>query len=87
MLGDRSVLYKYANPNLVAVVALGGTHAITTVTPDGGKKSTAAGNGLMTIFMMDAINGQIVFSAQHQRAAGPVHLVHCENWVVVWNRS
>ncbi len=32
---------------------------------------------------MDVITGQVIFETIHKRARGPVHVIHCENWVVV----
>ncbi|XP_029195823.2 ER membrane protein complex subunit 1-like [Acropora millepora] len=66
VLGDRRVLYKYLNPNLIAVG--------TEVTPD-----TKPG---ISIYLMDAVTGLIVFHARHKNAKGPLHMVHSENWLV-----
>ncbi|XP_015606269.1 ER membrane protein complex subunit 1 isoform X2 [Cephus cinctus] len=67
VLGDRSVLYKYINPNLVAVVTqgVGSTHKNT-----------------LNLYLLDVISGAMVFSLVHKRARGPVHVVHSENWLV-----
>jgi len=72
VLEDRSVLYKYLNPNLVAVVAEG---------EDNQQKS------LLTVFLVDAVTGNVVFHCTHKRSRGPVHIVHSENWIVynLWN--
>ncbi|KAI6197011.1 ER membrane protein complex subunit 1 [Aphelenchoides besseyi] len=71
VLGDREVLYKYSNPNLVAVLTVDQTH--TTI----------------VINLIDAVSGSIVYTAKHERASNPVHLLHCENWVVYsyWNEK
>ncbi|XP_019633907.1 PREDICTED: ER membrane protein complex subunit 1-like isoform X2 [Branchiostoma belcheri] len=71
VLSDRSVMYKYLNPNLLAVM----TEGIERDVP------------LLTLYLVDAVTGQVVYSMQHKRASGPVHLVHSENWVVYhyWN--
>ncbi|XP_078594984.1 ER membrane protein complex subunit 1-like [Branchiostoma floridae x Branchiostoma japonicum] len=71
VLSDRSVMYKYLNPNLLAVM----TEGIERDIP------------LLTLYLVDAVTGQVVYSMQHKRASGPVHLVHSENWVVYhyWN--
>lgn len=37
----------------------------------------------VTLYMVDAVTGHIVFQAVQKKAEGPVHLVHSENWVVV----
>lgn len=65
MLGDRSVLYKYANPNLIAVASVDQTHTV------------------LSINLVDAVSGAIVYTAKHERASEPVNLLHCENWVAV----
>ncbi|XP_030843106.1 ER membrane protein complex subunit 1 [Strongylocentrotus purpuratus] len=73
VLGDRSVLYKYLNPNLVAVVTEG---------EEIGSKPH------VSVYLIDMITGAIIFSADHKKVQGPVHIVHTENWVVYqyWNQ-
>ncbi|XP_046465087.1 ER membrane protein complex subunit 1 isoform X1 [Neodiprion pinetum] len=67
VLGDRSVLYKYINPNLVAIVVqgVGSTHKNT-----------------LTLYLLDVVSGAMVFSVVHKRVRGPFHVVHSENWLV-----
>lgn len=67
VLGDRSVLYKYINPHLVAIA----THTTDPVHKN-----------LINIFLIDTVSGAVVFSVVHKRAIPPVHIVHSENWVV-----
>ena len=67
VLADRSVLYKYLNPNLV-VVTTEGTHPHY--------------RGVLNIYLIDVVSGAVVFSSAHRRVLGPVHVVHAENWVV-----
>ncbi|OXU30919.1 hypothetical protein TSAR_001886 [Trichomalopsis sarcophagae] len=67
VLGDRSVLYKYINPNLVAVVTQG---------TNGAHKNT------LNLYLLDVVSGSMVFSIVHKRTKGPVHVVHSENWLV-----
>ncbi|XP_062872101.1 ER membrane protein complex subunit 1 [Trichomycterus rosablanca] len=73
VMGDRSVLYKYLNPNLLAV--------ITESTDSNQDRS------FMGIFLIDGVTGRIVHEAVQRKARGPVHFVHSENWVVYayWN--
>ncbi|EDO46898.1 predicted protein [Nematostella vectensis] len=66
VLGDRRVLYKYLNPNLIAIA----TEAVTD-----GKPSTS-------VYLIDAVTGMIIYTNRHKNAKGPVHLVHSENWAV-----
>uniref|UniRef100_A0A914EHP0 ER membrane protein complex subunit 1 n=1 Tax=Acrobeloides nanus TaxID=290746 RepID=A0A914EHP0_9BILA len=44
---------------------------------------------LLTIYLIDAINGQIIYSGRHPRTRPPFHLVHCENWLAYsyWNEK
>ncbi|XP_017885451.1 ER membrane protein complex subunit 1 isoform X2 [Ceratina calcarata] len=67
VLGDRSVLYKYINPNLIAIVTEGVGHA---------QKNT------INLYLLDVVSGAMIFSIAHKRARGPVHTVHSENWIV-----
>ncbi|XP_032676304.1 ER membrane protein complex subunit 1 isoform X2 [Odontomachus brunneus] len=67
VLSDRSVLYKYINPNLVAVVTEGIGHA---------HKNT------LNLYLLDVVSGSMIFSITHKRVRGPIHIVHSENWLV-----
>ncbi|XP_043497857.1 ER membrane protein complex subunit 1 isoform X1 [Polistes fuscatus] len=67
VLSDRSVLYKYINPNLVAVASegVGNTHKNT-----------------LNIYLLDVVSGAMIFSIVHKRVRGPFHIVHSENWLI-----
>ncbi|XP_039284689.1 ER membrane protein complex subunit 1 isoform X2 [Nilaparvata lugens] len=67
VLGDRSVLYKYINPNLVAVMT---------------QAEDPIHKNVLSIYLIDVVSGSIVFSIVHKRATEPIHLVHSENWIV-----
>uniref|UniRef100_A0A4W2H3G9 ER membrane protein complex subunit 1 n=1 Tax=Bos indicus x Bos taurus TaxID=30522 RepID=A0A4W2H3G9_BOBOX len=73
VMGDRSVLYKSLNPNLLAVV---------TESTDVHHERTFIG-----VFLVDGVTGRIVHSSVQRKAKGPVHIVHAENWVAYqyWN--
>ncbi|KAF7239329.1 ER membrane protein complex subunit 1 [Varanus komodoensis] len=73
VMGDRSVLYKSLNPNLLAVV---------TESTDTHQERTFIG-----IYLIDGVTGRIIHSSVQRKAKGPVHIVHSENWVVYqyWN--
>uniref|UniRef100_A0A8C7STB7 ER membrane protein complex subunit 1 n=1 Tax=Oncorhynchus mykiss TaxID=8022 RepID=A0A8C7STB7_ONCMY len=73
VMGDRSVLYKYLNPNLLAVV---------TESTDAHPERAFVG-----VFLVDGVTGRIIHEAVQRKARGPVHFVHSENWVVYeyWN--
>ncbi|XP_014285151.1 ER membrane protein complex subunit 1 isoform X2 [Halyomorpha halys] len=67
VLADRSVLYKYINPHLVAVA----THTIDPVHKN-----------MITVYLIDTVSGAVIFNAAHKRAMPPVHMVNSENWIV-----
>merc|ERR1712038_827373 len=67
VMADRSVLFKYINPNLAFVLAEG---------------QDTSGKGFVNIYLLDLVTGRIIFSANHRRVQGPYHVVHSENWVV-----
>ncbi|KAJ7306605.1 hypothetical protein JRQ81_009998 [Phrynocephalus forsythii] len=73
VMGDRSVLYKSLNPNLLAVV---------TESTD-----THQERAFIGIYLIDSVTGRIIHSSVQKKAKGPVHIVHSENWVVYqyWN--
>ncbi|XP_060519442.1 ER membrane protein complex subunit 1 [Cylas formicarius] len=67
VLYDRSVYYKYVNPNLLAVA---------TVSDDLVHRS------VLTVYLIDGVTGLVLYSTSHKKAKGPVYLVHSENWLV-----
>ena len=68
VLGDRSVLYKYLNPNLIGVVTTG---------HDANKIS------FINVYLIDTVTGSVVTSFNHKKCKGPVNIVHSENWFFV----
>ncbi|XP_056008838.1 ER membrane protein complex subunit 1-like isoform X2 [Ostrea edulis] len=72
VLGDRSVLYKYLNPNLVVVVTEGEIQ----------EQSQKGPSSFINLYLLDSVTGHMVFHCSHRRAKGPVNLVHSENWVL-----
>ncbi|XP_017081981.2 ER membrane protein complex subunit 1 isoform X1 [Drosophila eugracilis] len=66
VLGDRSVLYKYINPNLVAFV---------TQAPDATHKS------VLNLYLVDVVSGSVVFTMTHRKVRAPLSIVHSENWL------
>ena len=68
VLGDRSVLYKYLNPNMVGVVTTG---------HDGQNVP------FINVYLVDTVTGTIITSFSHKRCKGPVNIVHSENWFFV----
>jgi len=67
VMDDRSVLFKYMNPNLALVMAEG---------QDSTNKS------FITVQVVDLVTGRIFFSATHKKVAAPFHAVLSENWAV-----
>lgn len=67
VLADRSVLFKYMNPNLALVMTEG---------LDSQSKT------LITVQMVDLVTGKVHFSNTHKKVMGPFHAVHSENWAV-----
>ncbi|CAH1996992.1 unnamed protein product [Acanthoscelides obtectus] len=67
VLPDRSVYYKYVNPNLIAVA---------TVSDDPVHKH------VLSVYLIDGVTGLILYATSHKRSRGPIHLVHSENWIV-----
>lgn len=66
VLGDRSVLYKYINPNLIIVA----THGLDSIH-----------KYILNIHLIDVVSGAIVSSLSHRRVKEPFHLIHSENWL------
>ncbi|KAK4877332.1 hypothetical protein RN001_009838 [Aquatica leii] len=67
VLADRSVLYKYVNPNLLAIATL---------------MDDPIHKHVLSIYLVDGVTGLVVYSVAHKRVAKPIHLVHSENWLV-----
>lgn len=69
------MLYKYANPNLVAIAIASSASGDTSA------------ESAITIALVDAVTGALVHLARVARSRPPVHLVHCENWLAYayWN--
>ncbi|CAD5117833.1 DgyrCDS6579 [Dimorphilus gyrociliatus] len=66
VLGDRSVMYKYLNPNLFAVTTSG---------------VDQQGKSFISVYLIDGVTGNVVYSTTHKSALGPVQIVHSENWI------
>ncbi|KAL3860995.1 hypothetical protein ACJMK2_007088 [Sinanodonta woodiana] len=75
VLGDRTVLYKYLNPNVVVVITEGeetGSQAQTQKGP----------MNFFNLYVIDTVIGHVIFHANHRRTKGPISVVHSENWIV-----
>lgn len=91
ILGDDSLLLKYVNPHLVAVVA--GAPGPTAGGFERGRyggaapaAAPAAAAGL-TLFLIDGVTGRVLHTRRHGGASGPCALTRHDNWVVYtyWN--
>ena len=72
--GERSVLHKYLNVNLLAV-------ATTSKQRDG--------SSVVTLNLMDAVSGKTLYHSTHEQCSSPVQLVMADNdvWMTVWNEK
>jgi len=72
VLGDRSALYKYTNPNTLFVAA---------------ESEGDSGSPKITVYLLDTVTGKLLYSITHKDAQGPVHVVFHEHWIVYkyWN--
>ena len=95
VLGDRSVLYKYTNPNLIAVVTEGtdyqkGIDFLFWTLLCEAKRINQLFYSILAvlvpfvnIYLLDTVTGSIKLSHTHKRVKAPVHVVLSENWIVV----
>lgn len=72
ILGDRSVLYKYLNPNVVFVAT---------------ESDPGAHEPGLVAHLVDAVTGRLLYRVRHAFARGPVNAVLCENFVVYHYRN
>lgn len=72
IVAEDQLLYKYVNPNLMAIVTIG---------EDENSRSS------LTVRVFDAVSGNDVQQAYHRRASPPVNVIISENWVIYtfWN--
>lgn len=72
ILGDDSVLLKYLNPHMSAVVTL---------------SLSSSQEDIMFVSLVDTITGKIIMRIEQENAAAPIHSLIMENHVVVtyWN--
>ena len=70
VLGDRGILYKYVNPNLITVMTEGSTD--DTCNPDQS----------INIYLIDGVTGALVHNIHHPKSRAPCKMVLSENWLV-----
>lgn len=74
VLGDRNVMYKYLNPNVAVVVVEGQDVQFSD--------SLTKSGHLFDLHLIDAVSGRILYSVNHRRSKGPVHVIHSENSII-----
>jgi len=67
--GDSTILYKYINTNLLAVA-----------TEESGGASNATS---LNLYILDSVTGHVLHQSHVPGGAKPVHLVACDNFVVM----
>ena len=80
VLGDRSTLYKYLNPNLVGYITA--RDSVPSPHAEGGEEKTASECG---IYLMDAAKGTTLYHASLpsvKDGCASVQAVMTENWLV-----
>ncbi|KAJ3017234.1 hypothetical protein HKX48_003655 [Thoreauomyces humboldtii] len=86
VLGDRSVLYKYLNPNLLA---------LATIKTSGGSPFDGEFTSTVFAYLLDTITGTVHYRTEHKGAGhvspnlNSIFLVQEENWAVLsyWNHG
>lgn len=69
VLADRSVAYKYVNPNLLAVFVQ--------------TRNDPLYRNVLSVYLVDGVTGSVVYGLNHKRARGvPGVMVHSENWLL-----
>eukprot|EP00391_Amoebophrya_sp_Ameob2_P012860 CAMPEP_0178996626 /NCGR_PEP_ID=MMETSP0795-20121207/8471_1 /TAXON_ID=88552 /ORGANISM="Amoebophrya sp., Strain Ameob2" /LENGTH=1010 /DNA_ID=CAMNT_0020689033 /DNA_START=88 /DNA_END=3117 /DNA_ORIENTATION=+ len=68
--GDASVMFRFLDPNMVAVV---------TERQD----DTTAGNSGVTLYLLNGVSGQIIHQNRIADGTGPVQLLAAENWAIL----
>jgi len=71
ILGDDSVLLKYLNPHMSAVVTISSTDSLDK----------------LFVSLVDTITGKIIIRMEQENAVAPIHSLIIENHVIVtyWN--
>ena len=88
ILGDRSLKYKYINPNLLFVATATGSGSSTPAEDSPSAAAAAAGGGgpvrhdqQVSVALINTVSGAVLHHQLHEGASGPVHAVVSEHWV------
>jgi hypothetical protein len=81
VLGDDSLLLKYTNPNVRAVVTA------SEAVGSGAGAGEQERDSLIHVTVVDTVSGKVLFRSIHEDARAPVHGVFIENNLVIsyWN--
>ncbi|GFR39708.1 hypothetical protein Agub_g187 [Astrephomene gubernaculifera] len=85
VLSDRTIKYKYLNPNLL-VVATGPANGAPAVDPESGDAGDVL-SAEVTVHLVDTVTGRVLHRQSHAGARGPVTAVMTENAVVYFYRD
>ena len=80
VLGDRSIKYRYLNPNTLLVVT-GSPPAAGRAHQSSGEADESSGAAL-TAVLLDTVTGRVIHRQEHAAARGPVQALFTENLVV-----
>ncbi|CAG8465850.1 4436_t:CDS:10 [Ambispora leptoticha] len=71
VLGDRSVLYKYLNPHLVAIATITSTKDMISS---------------LNLYLIDVVKGTILYHSVHENVGSsyPVHIIQIENYILYY---
>ncbi|MEW5302534.1 MAG: hypothetical protein WDW36_005311 [Sanguina aurantia] len=88
VLGDRSIKYRYLNPNtLLLVTGSGGgntdpSEAGSVVIADGSDAVDEPEASKLTVYLLDTVSGRVLHRRVHPGACGPVAMLLTENFAV-----
>lgn len=82
ILGDRSLKYKYINPNLLFVATAPNSGAQQSSSSASTGRKQPADEQEVSVALINTVTGAVLHQQVHTGAAGPVHAVVSEHWVV-----
>jgi len=83
ILGDRSLKYKYINPNLLFVATAPGSSAgFGSEDSSLAARKPALEDQQVSVALINTVTGAVLHQQVHSAATGPVHAVVSEHWVV-----
>jgi len=83
--GTHDVLYKYLNPNMIALSTISTTVPFFKGTRAYHKASSSAPPGGLSpsvhMYCIDTVSGHVLYHVAHPQSTGPTHLALSENWI------